>query len=61
MTRNEIREHNRKVEYNTTTGSWIMDIIACMIFFPYLFLVLYRRGRYCRKIDLSQSIERFNI
>lgn len=42
----QIREHNEKVDYNRTTASWVIDIIACVIFFPYIIMVLYRRGRY---------------
>lgn len=42
----QIREHNEKVDYNRTTASWVIDIIACIIFFPYIIMVLYRRGRY---------------
>lgn len=41
----QIREHNEKVDYNRTTASWVIDIITCIIFFPYIIMVLYRRGR----------------
>lgn len=59
MTRAQIKEHNRKVAYNATTVSWISDIIACIIFFPYLVFVIYRRGKYRDEIDISQAIENF--
>jgi len=42
----KIREHNKKVDYNRTAISWIVDVIACAIFFPYIVMVLYRRGKY---------------
>ena len=42
----QIREHNEKVDYNRTTASWVIDIIACIIFLPIIIMVLYRRGRY---------------
>jgi len=41
-----IRKHNEKVDYNRTAVSWIVDIFACIIFFPYIVLVVYRRGKY---------------
>jgi len=41
-----IRKHNEKVDYNRTAVSWIVDIFACIIFFPYIVLVDYRRGKY---------------
>lgn len=44
--RKKIREHNEKVDYNHSTASWIVDIIACLIFFPYIIMVIYRRGKY---------------
>lgn len=42
----KIREHNEKVDYNRSISSWIVDIIACLIFFPYIIMVIYRRGKY---------------
>lgn len=44
--RKTICEHNEKVDYNRSTASWIVDIIACLIFFPYIIMVIYRRGKY---------------
>lgn len=44
--REKIRKHNKEVEYNKSIASWIIDIICCMIFLPYIIMVLYRRGRY---------------
>lgn len=42
----KIREHNEEVDYNRSISSWIVDIIACLIFFPYIIMVIYRRGKY---------------
>ncbi len=44
--REQIRKHNEKVDYNRSPASWIGDIIACIIFFPMIILVVYRRGKY---------------
>ena len=33
--RRKIREHNEEVDYNNTIWSWIVGILACLIFFPY--------------------------
>lgn len=50
MTKDElnkkVRKHNEKVDYNNTASSWIVDIIACLIFFPMIVMVIYRRGKY---------------
>lgn len=49
-----IREHNEKVDYNRSTVSWIVDVIACLIFFPMIIMVVYRRGKYNKyKTDFS--------
>lgn len=42
----KIREHHENVDYNRSISSWIVDIIACLIFFPYIIMVIYRRGKY---------------
>lgn len=42
----KIREHNEKVDYNNTAMSWVVDVIVCAIFFPYIAMVVYRRGKY---------------
>jgi hypothetical protein len=42
----KIREHNEKVDFNKSAISWIIDIIACLIFFPMIILIVYRRGKY---------------
>lgn len=42
----KIRKHNEKVRYNQSLSSWITDIIACLIFFPMIIMVVYRRGKY---------------
>lgn len=44
--RRKIREHNEKVDYNKSTESWIIDIICCLIFFPMIIMIIYRRGKY---------------
>lgn len=44
--RRKIREHNEKVDYNRTVGSWVVDILACLVFFPVIVMVIYRRGKY---------------
>lgn len=44
--RKTICEHNEKVDYNRSAASWIVDLIACLIFFPYIIMVIYRRGKY---------------
>lgn len=57
MTKEEIREFNAKVEYNESTTSWVADIITCIIAFPMIVLVLYRRGKYNHKISENESID----
>lgn len=42
----KIRKHNQQVDYNRSVASWIMDIIVCLIAFPYIVAVIYRRGKY---------------
>ena len=42
----KIKKHNDKVAYNKTVFSWIVDILACLIFFPYIIMVIYRRVKY---------------
>lgn len=42
----KIAKHNENVDYNRTTWSWIVDIVACLIFFPMIVMVIYRRGKY---------------
>ena len=42
----KVRKHNEKVDYNNTATSWIVDIIACVIFFPMIVPIIYRRGKY---------------
>lgn len=44
----KIKEFNEKVDYNRSAFSWIVDIIACIIFFPYIIVVMYRRGKYSK-------------
>lgn len=42
----KIHKHNREVDYNKSISSWVIDIIACIIFFPMIIMVIYRRGKY---------------
>lgn len=44
--RRKIRKHNENVDYNKSTSSWVVDIISCLIFFPMIIMVIYRRGKY---------------
>lgn len=55
MTKAEIAEFNSKVEYNESIASWIVDIISCIIAFPMIVSVLYRRGKYNQKISEFES------
>lgn len=55
MTKAEIREFNSKVEYNESIASWIGDIISCIIAFPMIVMVVYRRGKYNHKISEVES------
>lgn len=55
MTKAEIRELNSKVEYNESVASWIVDIISCIIAFPMIVMVVYRRGKYNHKISEVES------
>lgn len=55
MTKEEIREFNSKVEYNESAASWIVDIISCIIAFPMIVMVVYRRGKYNHKISEVES------
>lgn len=49
--REKIRKHNENVDFNRTTASWIADIVACIIFFPMIVMVIYRRGKYNEYMD----------
>lgn len=55
MTKAEIRKFNSEVEYNESVGSWIVDIICCIIAFPMIIMVVYRRGKYNHKISEVES------
>lgn len=55
MTKEEIREFNSKVEYNESVASWVTDVIGCIIFFPMIVLIAYRRGKYNHKISEIES------
>lgn len=55
MTKEEIREFNSKVEYNESAASWVIDIIGCIIFFPMIVLIAFRRGKYNHKISEIDS------
>lgn len=55
MTNEEIRKFNSNVEYNESIASWIVDIISCIIAFPMIVMVVYRRGKYNHKISEVES------
>ena len=55
MTNEEIRKFNSNVEYNESVASWIVDIISCIIAFPMIVMVVYRRGKYNHKISEVES------
>ena len=55
MTNEEIRKFNSNVEYNESIASWIVDIISCIIAFPMIAMVVYRRGKYNHKISEVES------
>lgn len=57
MTKEEIREFNSKVDYNESLTSWVIDIISCIIAFPMIVFVVYRRGKYNHKISEVESKE----
>ena len=57
MTKEEIREFNSKVDYNESVASWVIDIISCIIAFPMIVLVAYRRGKYNHKISEDEYNE----
>lgn len=54
MTKAEIRGFNSKVNYNHSVAGWIFDIITCIIAFPMIVLVAYRRGKYNHKISETE-------
>lgn len=47
----KIRKHNQQVDYNRSIFSWIVDIIVCLIAFPYIVVVVYRRGKYNKYME----------
>lgn len=55
LTKKEIREFNSKVEYNESVTGWIVDIFSCIIFFPMIVMIVYRRGKYNHKISEVES------
>ena len=55
MTKEEIRKFNSNVEYNESIASRIVDIISCIIAFPMIVMVVYRRGKYNHKISEVES------
>ena len=52
MTNEEIREFNEKVKYNESGFSWFVDLLSCMIAWPMIVLVIYRRCKYNTKIEI---------
>lgn len=55
MNKEEIRKFNEKVEYNESISSYIVDILACIIFLPYIVIVVYRRGKYNKRINENEG------
>ena len=55
MEKDKIRKHNENVDYNKSPESWVIDIIACLIFFPYIIMVIYRRGKYNEYIKENEG------
>lgn len=55
MNKEKVAKWNEKVDYNKTTFSWIVDIFACIIFFPYLIIIVYRRGKYNKHIEINDD------
>lgn len=52
MTAEEIKEFNDKVEYNNSIASWVCDIFTTLIFWPMIFIHIYRRCKYDELIEL---------
>lgn len=50
MTPEEIKKFNIKVEYNESIFSWIVDVVSIIIAWPMLFMAIYRRSKYNKRI-----------
>lgn len=50
MTPEEIKKFNTKVEYNESIFSWIVDVVSIIIAWPMLFMAIYRRSKYNKRI-----------
>lgn len=51
------KEFNEKVAYNQTTSSWVIDIIATIIWFPMIIVAIIRRLRYRRPRTIFYDVE----
>lgn len=60
MTQKEIDEFNEKVAYYESAGSWVVDIICAIIFFPTIILAIIRRLKYSERIEQSNNNEKNN-
>ncbi len=55
MTNAEIREFNGNVKYNQSGLSWVIDIIGCLIAWPMILMVIYRRSKYDHIIEIVKN------
>jgi|GEM_PF-2832875 len=60
MTQEEIDEFNEKVAYYESAGSWVVDIICAIIFFPTIILAIIRRLKYSERIEQNNNNEQNN-
>lgn len=51
MTAEGIKEFNDKVEYNNSAASWVFDILTTIVFWPMIFIHIYRRSKYDKFIE----------
>lgn len=55
MTTKKIEKHNSEVEFNESTASWVIDIIATLIAWPMIILAIRRRAKYHERIKLNNE------
>lgn len=55
MTTKEIEKLNSEVEFNESTASWVIDIIATLIAWPMIILAIRRRAKYHERIKLNNE------
>lgn len=60
MTQEEIDDFNEKVAYYESAGSWVVDIICAIIFFPTIILAIIRRAKYSKRIEQNNDNEQNN-